>query len=409
MKFLIVAQDLRVSGTSEGVVSRSFVAKLRKSYPNSIIDVFYVKQHSSEDRLDLLPVDAIETHLVDIKIPFFIRWYNKIYWRLFHISLNELYIQKKYKELIATIDCGKYDHVFIRSCGLEYEAILGAKDLPILKKAIINFHDPYPLFWCAGSAKTLTALELFRLKEMYSVVRQAKGCITPAINLTNDMGYLYGIGEKFFTLPHQYVASVFDLSNSSDVFVKNKKVTISYQGAIQFGRNIIFLLNAYQEIIATNSFYRENTEFIVRVKKRPDIDALTAKYLENKNIIILGPTDFSNSSNEQSKLVDINIILENGKDYCNILVGKAPFLASLNKLILSISPKRSELRQIIKEEKYIANNMDQEEIKQKLDDLIDERLKSNEKVYPFGDYFSDEQFKAQLARVLFASKEVWSK
>ena len=34
MNFLVIAQDLRVSGTSEGVVSRSFLAKLRMAYPS---------------------------------------------------------------------------------------------------------------------------------------------------------------------------------------------------------------------------------------------------------------------------------------------------------------------------------------------------------------------------------------
>ena len=39
-KFLIVEQDLRVSGTSQGIISRSFIAKLRMAHPNAIIDVF---------------------------------------------------------------------------------------------------------------------------------------------------------------------------------------------------------------------------------------------------------------------------------------------------------------------------------------------------------------------------------
>jgi hypothetical protein len=35
---------------------------------------------------------------------------------------------------------------FCRSAGLEYETILSLKGLPC-RKAIINFHDPYPLFF----------------------------------------------------------------------------------------------------------------------------------------------------------------------------------------------------------------------------------------------------------------------
>ena len=74
MKFLIIEQDLRVSGSSQGIISRSFLAKLRKSYPKSVIDVLYLKHSNSDDDLHLLPVDNIETHVVNIKIPFFVKW-----------------------------------------------------------------------------------------------------------------------------------------------------------------------------------------------------------------------------------------------------------------------------------------------------------------------------------------------
>ena len=65
MKFLIIEQDLRVSGSSQGIISRSFLAKLRKSYPKSVIDVLYLKHSNSDDDLHLLPVDNIETHVVN--------------------------------------------------------------------------------------------------------------------------------------------------------------------------------------------------------------------------------------------------------------------------------------------------------------------------------------------------------
>jgi hypothetical protein len=97
---------------------------------------------------------------------------------------------------------------------------------------------------------------------------------------------------------------------------------------------------------------------------------------------------------------DINIILENGPLYCNILVGKAPFLASIRKPILSISPERSEMRRIIADSQFIASYSDKKEIKQKLENLIINRMNSDEAVYPFGDYFGDENFKKMLDEIL---------
>jgi hypothetical protein len=400
LKFLIIAQDLRVSGTSEGLVSRSFISKLRMAYPKAIIDVVYLKFHQSEDQLQVLPVNTIKDFVIDFKVPLYIKWVNKVYWRLCHESLNERYIQKQYAKHIAHIDYKAYDVVFIRSAGLDYEAVLGAKDLPILKKAIINFHDPYPIFWCAGNDRPLINLELFRLKKMQQVVLQARKCITPAKTLTDDMSLLYGAMNKFHTLPHQYDEAVFDLTNRTNCFEKRKQITICYHGAIQFGRDICPLLDAYEDQLENNIWYKEHTEFVVRVKNTVDINYLNTRYQKNENIRVLGPANFSESAYEQTQLADINIILENGHVYSNILVGKAPFLASTGKPILCVSPPRSELRSIIKDEKYIAHCNNKEDIKEKLENLISERKDLKEFVYPFGEYFSDANFKQMLDTVL---------
>lgn len=400
MKFLIIEQDLRVSGTSQGIISRSFLAKLRIAYPEAIINVVYLKNHPSDDQLDLLPVDHIETHVLDLKIPFFIKFINRFYWRLFHMSLNERYIHNLYASYIKKVKYDFYDHIFIRSAGIEHEVILATHNLPILKKAIVNFHDPYPVCWYVGTKKEVAKIDLFRLKKMVEIVKQAKTCASSAHFMSNDLYYLYTSKKQFYTLPHQYDSTVFDLSNKEEIFMKNKKISISYHGAIQFGRDICILLDAYQELVDNNSIYKENTEFIVRLKSIGDIEYLNEKYRKTDNIRVFKSLNFSNSAFEQVHQADINIILENGPVYCNILVGKAPFLASSNKPILSISPKRSELREIIKDNQYIAYYDDKNEIKLKLENLIKNRMSSNDPVYPFGDYFSDEKFTMKLNEIL---------
>ena len=399
IKFLIIEQDLRISGTSQGVISRSFLAKLRMSYPDASIDVVYLKRHDSDDQLHLLPVDSIQSHVLNIKIPFFTKLINRFYWRIFHKSLVVEYIHKAYASHISKVDYEPYDHIFIRSAGLAHEVILGTKDLPILKKAIVNFHDPYPEFWYVGSKKEMTTLAMFKMREMYQVVSQAKTCSSSAYMMSQDLEYLFGTRKKFYTLPHQYCEKVFDLSDTRFVQKKNKKVTIAYHGAIQFGRNINILLEAYRELVESNENYRENTEFVLRMKGI-NLKKLAEEFAQTPNIMILNTLNFSNSCYEQQHLADINIILENGPIYCNILVGKAPFLASLKKPVFCLSPERSELRHIIKDERFIANSNDKEEIKQKLEHLIQLRLTSEEPVYPFGDFFSDDNFTKTLNAIL---------
>lgn len=118
MKFLVIEQDLRVWGTSQGIISRSFLAKLRKAYPQSIIDVVYLKQSESEDCLDLLPVNSIKTYILDLKSPFYTKWLNKFSWRFFHISLAKNHIHKVFGSYIKKIDYTHYDHIFIQLFGL---------------------------------------------------------------------------------------------------------------------------------------------------------------------------------------------------------------------------------------------------------------------------------------------------
>jgi hypothetical protein len=54
-------------------------------------------------------------------------------------------------------------------------------------------------------------------------------------NLSEDLQYLYGSRNKFYN--EQYDESVLLFGCGKRVLKKNKKIMISYQGAIQFGRN----------------------------------------------------------------------------------------------------------------------------------------------------------------------------
>lgn len=399
MKFLVIVQDLRISGTSEGVVSRSFLGNLRKTYPNSKIDVTYFNHNNNDDKLYLLPVNYIQEIKIDLKIPTYILWINKIYWRLFHKSLKDKYIFNKYKKSLKELKHDNYDHIFIRSSGQNYETIMGAKDLPILRKAIINFHDPYPVLWDTGSSCKLVKLEIYKLMDMWEVVNQAKKCISPGTLLSNDMEHLYGTQKEFYLLPHQYDENVFDFTDTKEIRKKNKKIQISYHGAIQFTRNINVFLDAAIELMNYNPDYKNNVEIVLRIKG-DQTKQIINKYSKISNIIILDCLDFANSAMEQSTQSDIVIILENCSAQSNILVGKAPFIASLNKPILVISPLRSEMRKIVFDNKYIATYNDREEMKQKLEDLIIDRMNCNKLVYPFGNYFGLDNFKVLFEKLL---------
>ena len=105
------------------------------------------------------------------------------------------------------------------------------------------------------------------------------------------MQFLYGSRKKFQNLPHQFVENVFDLSDKNQVLKKSKKVSISYHGAIQFGRNINILLDCYEELVQSNEHYKENTEFVLRMKGI-NLDELRKRYAATPNIILFDCLNF---------------------------------------------------------------------------------------------------------------------
>lgn len=389
MKFLIITQDLRVSGTSQGIIERSFLGKMRRAYPESIIDVLYLSGHSTNDNLEILPVDSLKRKIISSRIPFHIKWISRITYRFFNVLYAENYLHEKYAVEISRVDRTKYDHIMVRSAGLNHEVILAMHKLPILKHSIINFHDPYPNSWYSGNPDKITKRELLRLKKMIEVVNFAKGCCASAYYMAKDLQYLYASDKFFYTLPHQFDSSVFDLSDTTKVREKKQRIQISYHGALMFGRNILVLVEAFKQLIDEEVWIKEDVEFVLRVKGE-GLDKLKEIANSIDNIVVLDTLDFSNSSNEQINESDVTVILENGPYYSNILGGKVPFLFALNKHVLISSPKRSELKKIFKDYKYTYDMNNIKEAKEKLREILtlSEVLVQNEI-----SYFSDDFFK----------------
>ncbi|WP_367773699.1 hypothetical protein AB3G33_07135 [Flavobacterium sp. WC2421] len=400
MNFLVIAQDLRVSGTSEGIVSRSFIGKLKKAYPDAAIDLHYFMSYSHEYNQELLPVNSISEYLINRKPSLVLKISNAIYRRVFIKSLYKSFVINQYKKYISKIKYEDYDLIFVRSSGLEYETILGLKNLPILSKSIINFHDPYPFFFDTSCPKPLTKKHLIDFYEMYGIVIKTFACLTPSKLLSKDLQLIYGNQKKFYTVPHQYDNSVFDLTDMSHVRKKQKPISISYHGGLHYGRNIDILIDAYVDLISANSDLFEQTELVLRLKSS-DNKRIKEKYKNFDSVHVLDGLDFSNSANEQIYEADIVVLLESTFDYSNILLGKAPFVASLEKPVLALLPDFCELRNIIKNENYIAKSYDKEDVTSKLEALIVKALDTNETVFPFGDYFKDDFFKNKLKEVLF--------
>lgn len=400
-KILVIAEDLRCSGTSEGIVSRSFLSRLRSTYPLSEIDLIYLKTFQSEDYLSLLPCDRIETYYIKTKPGFFTKWVNRVTLKICSFSYYESKLLRTFVKHYNRIDHNYYDTIFVRSTGLKFYSILALKNSEILRKSIINFHDPFPLAWYPGIDLVFNKYHLRQLMVMTDVVKMSMACMTPSSLLSQHLRFLFQSKNFFYTIPHQFVKEVFPFSDiapdKSDTSAR--KIVISYHGAIMFGRNIDPLLDAYIEIIENNPIIKAESEFILRLRGQENC-RLRMKYAKIQNIKVLDEIDFLKSFKEQQLDSDILIIIENGDDYSITLMGKSPVLASLQKPILVLSPPKSELRTLISSE-FVATVSDRMDIKTKLERLILKRINNNNTNQDvFGDYFSQSSFDRIIKNVV---------
>jgi len=395
MRILIITQDLRVTGTSQGIIERSFLSKLRKVYPEASIDVLYLCSHNQDDNLEILPVNSIDKKVINRNIPFHVKWINRISRRLFNILHAENYIHNQFAKEIKKVDYTLYNHIMVRSAGLEHETLLAMHNLPILKHSVVNFHDPYPYPWYKGLSSKINDGELKRLQKIIQIVNDAKACCASAYYMSKDLQYLYASDKYFYTLPHQFTFDGFDLSDNANVRKKSKKIQISYHGALMFGRNVFTLVEAFKQLVEEHQWVKNDVEFVLRVKG-DGVNKLKDFVKDCDNILVLDTLNFSNSSNEQIHESDINIILENGPFYSNILGGKVPFLFALDKKVFISSPERSELRRYLPNYPYLCNMNDLEDTKSKLLNVLTSNDLSNSLAK---EIFSDDSFKKSLNKI----------
>lgn len=399
LRILIIAQDLRVSGTSEGIVSRSFIASLRELFPEAYIQVAYTRTHISQDNLSLLPVDLLEVFNITLKPNITVKWMNRITRIIFGFYFYEWSISQKFRKALRKINCDDFDYIFVRSAGLKYELIRALRGTQLLSKSIINIHDPFPLFWYPDSGKALKNKDIFEFKQMRKVLLNSAEIICPSKKLSKDLRLLYALDKKIYTIPHQFSKTVFPKSTDLEkVFKKKKRITICYHGSIQFGRDLRILLDAYMCLIENSPKLKNLTEMVLRLKSI-EVFALQSEY-NSENVRVLEGIEFATALYEQEEIADINILIDNGRVYSNVLVGKAPVLASTGKVVLVLTPLDSELRDIILDNSFVANSGDKMDVQGKLLNTINATMESQMNQDIFQDYFSTDEFNKSISSVM---------
>ena len=394
MKILIMCEVLDLEGTSEGIVSNSFIIKYLKSFPDHHVEVMYIRSVKRGFKNDNRNTFALQKHIFSRrKFNLFAKILNK----LVNKKIYECPNIKKFKNILSNQDLSKYDNIFVRSGGLSYYLVRSLKDNCNLNKMILYFHDPYPPSIYPGSNSEFSKSEYFKIKEMRAIVQKAKTVFSPSKKLSNDLGFLFG--RRFKTIPHQFDEAIFSnykINKNEDL--DDDHFYIMYHGAIQHDRNLDLVLKVFTELLVKYSSF-EKFKFIIRSNGN-EVNYLKKKYEYHKNIIFLKKISAYESFIEQKKYASLSIILETNGEYSNILGGKVPMLVSFNANILCITSKDSELKRLLKKSpenysEYNFNNIE-EKLKLKLDDI----LKGDDYSNPLQGYFLENIFKNKIESIL---------
>ena len=398
MKTLILCQVIDLEGTSEGIVSNSFIIKYLKLFPEQDVEIVWISERQGIANLS----EKLNFDLKTIQIrKRYYTWIenkaNGFLNQFLNFNFKDKHKINNYKNAINQCHLYKYDQIFVRSGGLGFELIRALHGNNYLNKMILYFHDPYPPSIYPGSNSKFSKSEYFKIKEMRAIVQKAKAVFSPSKKLSADLGFLFG--RRFKTLPHQFDKDIFNNYNTN----KNESLDedylyIMYHGAIQHNRNLDLVLKAFTELVDKNPRF-EKFKFVIRSKGK-EVNHLKKLYDSHKHIMFLKNISAYDSYMEQKKYASLSLILETNGEYSNILGGKVPLLVSFNANILCLTSRESELKRLLKHSnkdyvEYDFNSIEKK-LKLKLSNILDDKEYQN----PMINYFSDVRFKQKISKLV---------
>ncbi|SFT40256.1 hypothetical protein SAMN04489724_0602 [Algoriphagus locisalis] len=399
MRLLVVAEDLRVSGTSEGQVSRSFVYRLALHPDVEKVDLLYLKKESSDHEIDMLPLNQVWEHDILFSKNKISKFVEKLGHKIFGKSLEDKVKLSKMEKILSNVRFENYDFIAVRSSGQSFLSLRAFKKFDYLKdKIVLFFHDPYPVFWDPGYSGPFSKRSENEFKDMKSLIDLGFKCVTPSNLLSKDLRFLYKSNRNFFTLPHQFAPEVFSVFNGPKLKKESGKITFMYHGAIQLGRKIDYFLDACKDLMVESPDFKDQVKLILRIKGN-DVERIKTKYKDMEILQILPQVPSQVAFWEAKEIADINLILEPSGNYSNILVGKAPLLDYVNRGVLVLGPEESELRNLLVDQSSFALAGSLIDIKRAVLSSI-QKIRDNNTMYPvFGEYFSVENFNNLASKI----------
>jgi glycosyltransferase involved in cell wall biosynthesis len=365
-KILVVAECINKDKTSEGIGTTSFLNALADG-PFQIDCLFY-----QYPKLELENTGHIHFKIKLIKINnnFGDRWIqNNVRIRNFFTSKLGVHLFRVYRSWrflikFKAMDLNHYDLVITRTIAMSiasHAAMLKVKNKSF--KWIVNFNDPvpislmpYPYFDGVIKQRKHHDRESQLVKDICAA---CDGIATPSKLLTEKFVNFANVSsKKTVNWPHIFNP----MPVTKDELLPKDKLNILHVGTLLNERDPSFLLEAFGVFLKNNPEFKSQVllSFIGPIKSchLPLLDKFEFQenlYVKNGRI----PHQVALAAINEAEVV---IILEATSDESTFMPGKLAEFLGLNKLVWSLSPKKSETRRILGEDyphQTEANNIDE--------------------------------------------------
>lgn len=365
MKFLILAESLRINETSSGIVSSTFVQSLANfghditclypktfEYPVSWFQYVKLVEFSykpyKKKFIDKIPkIRALPSFLYGYSLE--VR--NKIsQW----IQIVTEIISKE-----------KFDAIIVLSSGSEFLPHLAMLNVQTNIPIIFNFHDPFPWHvYPEPYRKSINISSYILHKKVQKIIDKATLVSFPSELLKQHMSKNYlGIEIKSIILPHAgtKLKNLPARNEDQNIFLDKTKFNILHAGSLLGPRNPKTFLKAFVKFTMAHQDHA-NTSVLTIVGKLAKEHTDIVQYVQD-NIRIYDLRISYKKSIELLKEASVLLLIEADADFSPFMPGKLADYIMSEKPILALTPYRSEVMRLLGENyPYWSTLNDEEQI-----------------------------------------------
>lgn len=268
----------------------------------------------------------------------------------FHYSKRILI--ERWKEAIQkALQNDTYDVMLLLGSGFSYVPFFAVQEMSPDIKWIANIHDPYPLF---ELPPPFAVPQRFFMKREAAVFKKmcadAKGLTFPSQELKEWMSQFNPIiKSKGLVIPHpgKLASNPADNGSNLDVNLPANKFNMVHAGSLLGPRDPRPLLTAYKSFLEKNPDAVDKSTISVIGKvlgNHGKIEEVMGQF--SSNLLLIKRITYQRAF-ELLKQSDVNVIIEAKTEISPFLPGKFSDYVTANKPIVSLSPKKSEVRRLL--------------------------------------------------------------